>query len=810
MIQLTSQNMQLHAHAVTKEEAIRAAGHLLIETGNIESAYVESMLGREQQANTYLGNGIAIPHGMGKDRELIRQTGVCVVQLPDGVEWGDGQTVRLVIGIAAKSDEHLEILAALTGMLDDPEIGGRLANTNDPADIIAILNRPQNDTPVVPTETLTDAKQVDVILRPGAGLHARPATNLVAIANAFSSEIQIICNGKVANGKAMASLLKLGAEGEATLGLLARGEDADEALATLKKAIESGLGDEAEKPLLTDGCSWVPEESRSVIKGVCASPGIAMGPLRYFRAQQIVVADTTGDPNVELQKLQGAIASAKTQLHEIQATMRSTIGKNEAAIFLAHEAFLTDPELFDEASTLIKAGHSAAWSWQQAIENRVGNMKRAADLYDVGQRVLRLLTKDGDDGTELPDEPCILVADDLMPSDTTTLDPQLILGFVTVAGGPTSHTAIIARSLGIPAVVGAGAAVLKLTEGSTCILEGTAGSLYTAPNKKDIESAQQFQNHAQLQRDNEHHQRYQPALMTDGHRIEIAANIAKATDAAAAIETGAEGVGLLRTEFLFLEREMAPTEEEQFEAYSEMTKALGGLPLIIRTLDIGGDKVVPYLSLPKEDNPFLGIRGIRLCLSRPDLFLPQLRAIYRASVTGPVKIMFPMVATLDDLRAAKKMAEQVRAELDVPPVEIGIMVEVPSAAVLAAEFAKECDFFSIGTNDLTQYTLAMDRMHPTLGSQVDGLNPAVLRLIDQTVRGAQSEGRWVGACGGVAGDPLGATILVGLGVIELSMSIPSIPGVKAHLRGTSLASAQDLARRALACTSVDQVHALKG
>jgi len=265
---------------------------------------------------------------------------------------------------------------------------------------------------------------------------------------------------------------------------------------------------------------------------------------------------------------------------------------------------------------------------------------------------------------------------------------------------------------------------------------------------------------------------------------------------------------LLRTEFLFLERETAPTEEEQFAAYRTMTTALNGLPLIIRTLDIGGDKVVPYLTFPREDNPFLGVRGVRLCLRHPELFIPQLRAIYRASVTGPVKIMFPMISSLEDLRAAKEVAEQVRAELGIPPVEIGIMIEVPSAALMAAEFAQVVDFFSIGTNDLTQYVLAMDRMHPALARQVDGLHPVVLRLVDQTVRAATAAGKWVGVCGGVAGEPRGAMILAGLGVTELSMSLPSIASIKAQLRNTSFAKVQAYARKALACKSPGEVRAL--
>jgi phosphoenolpyruvate-protein phosphotransferase len=816
MIQLTSKNIQLHAKATSKEDAIRQAGRVLIDAGNIDAGYVESMLGREAQANTFLGNGIAIPHGMGKDRELIQRTGVAVVQFPEGVTWNPGQTVRIVVAIAAKSDEHLDILAALTDVLDDTAVADRLAQTNDPSEIIAGLNR-QSDGAAAPATSLDGAQTITVDLLPGAGLHARPATFFVDVANVFTSEIQVQANGKTANGKAMASLLKLGAQGGSTLTISAKGADATAALAALKAAVEAGLGDEDEPEKRVETRAWVPATSGRAIGGVSASPGLAIGRLHHFQAAHIVVKDTPGDTDTEWEKLRAAIDTARIQLHEVYDAMKSRVGKNEAAIFRAHEAFLNDAELAGEATALIEAGHSAAWSWQQTIGKRVAEVQqvsdarlaaRAADLHDVGQRVLRLLAETEHSEAALPDEPCILVADDLTPSDTAKLDPKRILGIVTVAGGPTSHTAIIARSLDIPAIVGAGATVLELTAGITCILDGTAGSLYIEPSAAELESARHFQNDMARQREGEYFERYKPALTTDGHRIEVVANIGKAVEAAAAVEAGAEGVGLLRTEFLFLERETPPTEDEQFLAYSEMTRALNGLPLIIRTLDIGGDKVVPYLPQPKEDNPFLGVRGIRLCLRKPELFLPQLRAIYRASLTGPVKIMFPMIATLEDLRAAKEVAEKVRTELGVPPVEIGIMVEVPSAVVMAAEFAQECDFFSVGTNDLTQYALAMDRLHPALARQVDGLHPAVLRMIDQTVRGADSAKKWVGVCGGLAGDPRGAVILTGLGVTELSMSIPSVAAVKAHLRGISLAQAQIFAKRALACKDAEEVRAL--
>ena len=309
-------------------------------------------------------------------------------------------------------------------------------------------------------------------------------------------------------------------------------------------------------------------------------------------------------------------------------------------------------------------------------------------------------------------------------------------------------------------------------------------------------------------RDAECRTRYEPALTTDGFRIEVVANTGLAKEAAQAVEAGGEGIGLMRSEFLFLERDSPPSEDEQYAAYREAVGALAGLPLILRTLDIGGDKAVPYLDLAAEDNPFLGVRGIRLCLAYPELFKTQLRAIFRASAHGPIKIMYPMIATLADLRGALAITEEVRRELGAEKLEVGIMIEVPSAVVMAPELAAEVDFFSIGTNDLTQYVLAMDRGHPLLARQADGLHPAVLRMIDQTVRAAADKDTWVGVCGGVAGEPLGAVILVGLGVTELSVSIPSIAAIKARIRTVSMKDAQALARRALLCESAEAVRGL--
>jgi len=816
MLALTSQNIRLKARAKTKEDAIRAAGQVLVDSGFIASGYVDSMLGRERQANTYLSHGIAIPHGMPQDRELIQRTGVSVVQLPEGVLWNEGQIVHLVVGIAARSDEHLSILAALTDVLDDPNAADRLATTTDPAQIIAALTR----KPVGgnATQALETAEEMEVTIVGSAGLHARPATEFVEVASKFDSTIRVKFGDKVANGKAMASLLKLGVPGGASMILQASGSDAKQALAALAQAVATGLGDldEPHAEVSRAGAPiWAPVSLGRSLAGVSASPGLAIGRLHVFQPTSLHFSIGTKDMELEKRELAGALDAAHQQLEEIYGAVKERSGKSHAAIFRAHQAMLKDDELLAEVKVRIDSGRSAAWSWQETIEKRVTEMKaiadehiaaRAVDLHDVGQRVLRLLAGADHAAVDLPDEPVILVADDLTPSDTARLDPKRVLGICTATGGPTSHTAIIARSLDIPAIVGAGPAVLEQIKGSLCILDGTSGQLYLEPSTQDFDSARSFQQDLQSQRQTESEARYQPAIMTDGHRVEVVANIGKVSEAANAVEAGAEGIGLLRTEFFFLERDSPPTEDEQYEAYSTMVRALNGLPLIIRTLDIGGDKVLPYLPMQHEDNPFLGVRGIRLCLRKPELFLPQLRAIYRASAHGPVKIMFPMIATLEELRAAREMAEQVRTELGAAPVEIGIMVEVPSTVMMAAEFALEVDFFSVGTNDLTQYVLAMDRMHPALAKHVDGLHPAVLRMIDQTVRAAKAAGKWVGVCGGVAGDPLGAVILTGLGVAELSMAIPSVAAVKAHLRGISLPAAQAIARKALGCSSAEQVR----
>ena len=823
MITLDPANVSLGASPASKEEAIGLVASLLADSGHVDNAYRESMLGREMVANTYLGEGIAIPHGLLKDRDLIKETGIAVVQIPDGLEWNPGEPVRLVVGIAATSDEHIQILSNLTQILADEEEVERLATTTDPGVVVERLSRApaSPSAPVQEAPDLASYASAEVALPGAGGLHARPATWFVEVAKQFSSDVRVRHHDRVANGKSVASLLSLGAGAGASVTVLTRGDDQGAALAALQKAVLDGLGEGEEEDSGTAApapvTAWAPEGRATAVRGIAASPGIAVGPLWHLKRQRLVVERTARDPVAEERRLRKAIESARAELRDLHDDVKARSGAGKAAIFRAHEAFLDDPDLLATTVGGIRDGSSAGWAWRDAMAGRVAELEgvddpllaaRAVDLGDVGQRVLRFLAEADEDEPQLPDYPVVLVADDLSPSDTAAIDPKRVVGFCTALGGPTSHTAIIARALGIPAIVGTGPAALAPTDGTLVVLDGSAGTLWHDVEERDVEAARQAQRDIEAVRDEEYSSRYQPAIMSDGHRVEVVANVNRPQEAVAAVEAGAEGVGLMRTEFLFLGRSEPPGEDEQYKAIAGIVEALNGLPLIVRTLDIGGDKNAPYLDLPEEDNSFLGMRGIRLCLDRPHLFLPQLRAIYRASMLGPVSVMFPMIARMEDLDGAMDLAEQARQEVGAEPIDVGIMIEVPSAVLLAPELAKRVQFFSIGTNDLTQYTLAMDRLHPVLAKQADALHPAVLRFVKQVVDAASAAGIWVGVCGGVAGEPEGALILAGLGVRELSVSVPSVAAVKARLRGVTRNKVERLAAQALACSRADEVRAM--
>jgi phosphocarrier protein FPr len=668
-------------------------------------------------------------------------------------------------------------------------------------------------------------QQLDLVIHNATGLHARPARVFVDIAKQFTSSIQIQYGEKRVNAKSMIAVLTLGVPRNQRIQIDIHGEDEAAAAVALETAVRAGLGDESVEATTTDESATPPLATNqrietqsgpdSVICGVAGAPGVAVGPIFRIERVRSNVRERFAGIDQEQARLQAALETARQQLITLGEQMRRRVVGAESAIFDVHRSILDDEALLDIAHAAIADGRSAAVAWQDVIADYAATMaglsdgvlaERAADVRDVGERVLRLLTGAGESAPALPDHPVIVVAYELTPSETVGLDPARVLGFCTAVGGANAHTSILARALGLPAVVSAGPAVLELEPGARIILDGGRGTLTLEPDEQAVAAAyaaqqQERDKHAAAMR-----AAAEPAITVDGHRVEVGANIGGLKDAEKAAAFGAEGVGLLRTEFLFLDRAEAPSEEAQFAIYRDIARALDGQPVIVRTLDIGGDKPLPYLELPTEENPFLGERGIRLCLAHPELLRVQLRAILRAAAFGRLRIMFPMIADISELRAARAMLEDIRRELGAPAVEIGIMVEVPSAALMADVLAHEIDFFSIGANDLTQYTLAMDRAHPVLATKADGLHPAVLRLIARTVEAAHAAGKWVGVCGELGADPLAVPILVGLGVDELSVSVPAIPTIKAQIRSLNRVDCRALAQRALACATAAEVR----
>lgn len=558
------------------------------------------------------------------------------------------------------------------------------------------------------------------------------------------------------------------------------------------------------------------------IRGIGASAGIAIGPVFRYEIEKVVVDRRQADDvDVEIAHLEAALLQARQEVQALIAQAQKEVGAGEASIFEAHEMFLDDPELLQLVKTGIETEHhTAEYAWYEGIEHYAAQLRaigdeylsaRAADVEDVGQRVLRILHGTKGQTTELA-EPSVIVATDLTPSDTVTLDKRKVVAFCMAKGGSTSHAVILSRALGIPAIVGLGEELNQLHNGIQVIVDGTAGEVLIEP---DTATIAKYSRQAQLLsqvREDAFKSTHQPANTLDGMRVEVVANIGNLENAAEALEYGAEGVGLLRTEFLFLDREAAPDEDEQTAVYRSIMDLMEQRPVVVRTLDIGGDKPAPYLGMPQEMNPFLGVRGVRLSLAKPEVFQVQLRALLRASQGHNLKIMFPMIATREEIQAAREQIAQAEASLEAQGVgyaqkfEIGIMVEIPSAAVMADILAGDVDFFSIGTNDLAQYTMAADRTNAKVTTLADALHPSVLRLIRMVIEAAHARGKWVGLCGELAGDPLAAPVLLGLGLDEFSMTSRAVPLIKQAIRHYTIAEAREIARQALSLGSAAEVR----
>jgi phosphoenolpyruvate-protein phosphotransferase len=666
-----------------------------------------------------------------------------------------------------------------------------------------------------------------IVIPNASGLHARPAAVLANLAKSFASTITLQMGDRQVNARSITAIMALDVPRGAKVQVVARGVDARAAVEKLARVLADGCGDEGCVPApapattTTSPLSAPPPRRQptdpNLLIGVAASPGLAVGEVFQVRRMEIDVAEPGEGVDAERRRLAAALAAAHGQLAALRTQLHAKADPAKAAIFAAHEELISDPDLLEIAESAIAKGKSAGFAWKKAAATHADRLaalrnellaQRANDLRDVGQRVLSLLT-----GVDVrpPAYPpnSVLVAEELTPSDTAALDRSRVSGICTTRGGATSHVAILARSLEIPALAGVDPAVLDVPGGTVVILDANDGTLRLHASSEAVAVIRRAQERSELRRRENTARALEPAITLDGRRIEVLANIGGLEDATRIAGLGGEGVGLLRSEFLFMGRRDAPTEEEQFETYKAIAEAVGpGRPLIIRTLDVGGDKPLAYLPIPKEDNPFLGERGVRVGLDRPEILRTQLRAILRAAAFGKVSAMFPMIATLNELRDVKAMLGEEAASLGVPAVAAGIMVEIPAAAIMAAQFATEANFFSIGTNDLTQYTLAMDRGHPKLAPQVDGLTPSVLTLIAHTVRGAQPLGRRIGVCGAIASDPGAVPILLGIGVDELSVSLPAIPAVKAQIRSLRFDECQRLAERALAAESAQEVRAL--
>ncbi|WP_028389985.1 phosphoenolpyruvate--protein phosphotransferase [Bacillus cihuensis] len=559
------------------------------------------------------------------------------------------------------------------------------------------------------------------------------------------------------------------------------------------------------------------------LKGIGASAGIAIAKAYRLEEPELVVEKCVIDSiEAEVQRFDAALKQSTSELEQIKAHAFKELGEDKAAIFAAHLLVLSDPELINPIKDKITTEKvNAEFALQEVANMFIGMFEsmdneymkeRASDIRDVTKRVMAHLLGVTIPNPSMISEEVIIIAEDLTPSDTAQLNRQYVKGFTTDIGGRTSHSAIMARSLEIPAVVGTKTVTAKIENGVLVILDGLAGTVIVDPSADMVKEYEVKKAEYEAQKAEWAKLVDERTVTKDGQHVELVANIGTPEDIKGVVENGGEGVGLYRTEFLYMGRTQLPTEEEQFDAYKTVLERMEGKPVVVRTLDIGGDKELPYLDLPKEMNPFLGFRAIRLCLEMQDMFRTQLRALLRASTYGNLKIMFPMIATLGEFRQAKAILLEEKAKLQVEgiavseAIEIGIMVEIPSTAVMADVFAKEVDFFSIGTNDLIQYTMAADRMNERVSYLYQPYNPAILRLVKMVIDAAHKEGKWAGMCGEMAGDEIAIPILLGLGLDEFSMSASSILKARSQLLNLSKAEMSSIIEQVLNMSTAEEVE----
>jgi phosphotransferase system enzyme I (PtsI) len=563
-----------------------------------------------------------------------------------------------------------------------------------------------------------------------------------------------------------------------------------------------------------------------MISGILASPGIAFGKALLLKEDEIVINQgkiPAEQIDAEINRFLEARTKSAAQLEAIKEMAGRTFGEEKEAIFEGHIMLLEDEELEGDIRSFIKENKASAdKAIYEVIEQYAKMMaelddpylrERATDFRDIGTRLVKNVLGIAVVNLSTIDEEVILVAKDLTPSETAQINLKYVLGFVTDIGGRTSHTSIMARSLELPAVVGTNDITERVKNGDMLVLDAINNQIIINPTAEQLTEAKKFQAQFQAEKDELAKLKDLPAITLDGHQVEVCANIGTVKDTEGAIRNGAEGVGLYRTEFLFMDRDALPTEDEQFKAYKEVAEAMPDQPIIVRTMDIGGDKELPYMNFPKEMNPFLGWRAVRIFFDREDIMHAQLRAILRASAFGKLRIMFPMIISVEEFRSLKATVEKLKAELRAEgkafdeSIEVGIMVETPAAAVMAHHLAREVDFFSIGTNDLTQYTLAVDRGNEMISAMYNPLSPSVLTLIKMVIDASHAEGKWTGMCGELAGDERATLLLLGMGLDEFSMSAISVPRIKKLIRNTNFEDVKAMADQALSFATAAEIEA---
>ncbi len=695
------------------------------------------------------------------------------------------------------------------------------------------LYRVEKTGGTVETENYEEGElyEKEVMVRNPHGLHARPAARLAEAANSFSSKITVHYKEKSGNVKSTVSLMGVDIGPNSLVTLTAQGSDSREAVDTLVAMITEGLGEEL-LPLgetdtpqtLSPKSSQIlaesfPSSTSTTLRGISASQGFAVGESYLFSKGAISIIEESNSVEEEIEALHKAIEGSKKDLEQLIVQAKTSLEQEKEEIFTAHHTLLSDPELVETAEGRIRDGSSAGRAWFDALAHVASlfecmesalMVERAQDIRDIQDRVLATLY--GIDRTIHMDSsaPLVLIAEDLTPSDFAQIvdNASVEIGAICLAqGGATAHVSILAASQGIPMIVAMGERVLLLENTTPLIVDSSKGELLIYPSKERYEKAEQRVENRKNAWQDMVAAAQNPVTTRDGASIIVAGNASSVKSAATAHSMGADQIGLLRTEFVFMNQSTPPSEELQHTTYQDIVNAMEGKPVIFRTLDIGGDKPMPYLPLPKEDNPLMGLRGVRNCLCEAqELFRTQIRAILRVTPAKARKIMLPMITTLPELREAKAIIQEEQQQLGAESIEVGIMIEVPAAALVSDALAKECDFFSIGTNDLTQYTMAMDRTNPLLAPRLNSMHPAVLRLIDIVVRNGRSQGVPTYMCGALASDPTTAPIIAGLGVSELSAVPPAIPEIKEVLSKVSLERCKELAQKILELHTFQEVQ----